>query len=201
MGTWNFRIYDDFSLGPYIGKVFHIVVIIVNMILFLNLVVAVLSETYSRFSKVKLGFYYDGVVDAISSVKYDKNYGALITAVPPFNIIMFFMVPIFMLTKNPRRLKSLNNAATLATFIPISGILIIIFAVLNICLIPFAYIFTLIHKGKLCMSLRIYKSRKEIVIDFLMFLLLGIVFLSLSQITDIYYFTKHLFFWKTEQLD
>jgi hypothetical protein len=43
-----------------------------NLILLLNLVIAILTETYIRFSKVKLGLYYDGVVDAISTLKYDK---------------------------------------------------------------------------------------------------------------------------------
>ena len=197
MGFWDFSIYEKLSLGSKFGIVFHVCVIIMNMILLLNLVIAILTETYSRFSKVKLGLYYDGVVDAISSLKYDKKYGALITAVPPFNIIMFFMTPIFVLTKNPRRLKSLNNAATLATFIPISGLLIIIFAVLNIALIPFAFVFALVHKLKLSLSLRIHRSRKDIVLDFVTFMFLGIFLLSLTQLTDIYYFIKHLFLWNT----
>lgn len=168
-----------------------------NMILFLNLVIAILTETYSRFSRFQLGLYYDGVVDAISSLKYDKRYGSLITAVPPFNFLTCFLVPLFALIKNPRRIKELNNVATMATYIPIAFILIIIFAVLNICLIPFAYVFALVHKMKLCLSLRIHRARKELILDFILFFILGIVLLSLSQITDIYYFTKHLFYWNT----
>ena len=85
----------------------------------------------------------------------------------------------------------------MATYFPIACILMIIFAVLNICLIPFAYVFALVHKTKLCLSIRIHRNRKELVLDLILFFLLGIVLLSLSQITDIYYFTRHLFFWNT----
>ena len=51
-GTWDFHIYDTLQIGSKVGIVFHCVVIIMNMILFLNLVIAILTETYSRFSKV-----------------------------------------------------------------------------------------------------------------------------------------------------
>lgn len=107
-GQWDFKIYDDCPLGRNIGIAFHVIVLIINMILLLNLVIAILTETYGRFSKVKLGLYYDGIVDAISSLKYDKRYGALITAVPPLNILMFLTLPVFLLLKNPRTIKKIN---------------------------------------------------------------------------------------------
>ena len=63
MGEWDLSIYENLSLGFVTGQLFHLSVLILNLILMLNLVVAILSETYSRFSKVKLGLYYDGVVE------------------------------------------------------------------------------------------------------------------------------------------
>lgn len=150
------------------------------MILLLNLVVAILSETYSRFSKVKLGLYYDGIVDAISCLKYDKSYGALITAVPPLNILMFLMLPVFLLTKNPRRLKKLNKNLTIVSYIPIAIVLILIFVAINLLLLPFAYVYALVHKIKLCFSTRIHRTRKSLFSDLFIFFALGIVFLSIS---------------------
>jgi hypothetical protein len=161
-----------------------------NLILLLNLVIAILTETYIRFSKVKLGLYYDGVVDAISTLKYDKLYGAMITAVPPFNVLMFLMTPLFVLVKNPRRLKKINHALTLITYMPIAFILVIIFAAVNIALMPIAYVFAIAHKIKLCFSPRIHRTRKDLLSDLGLFVVLGLVFLSLSQLTDIYYFIK-----------
>jgi hypothetical protein len=73
----------------------------------------------------------------------------MITAVPPFNVLMFLMTPLFVLVKNPRRLKKINHALTLITYMPIAFILVIIFAVVNIALMPIAYVFAIAHKIKL----------------------------------------------------
>ena len=173
------------------------IVIIINMIMLLNLAIALMSDTYLKLSKVKLGLYYDGVVDAISALKYDKKYGAMITAVPPFNILMFLMIPLFLLTKNVRKLKRINHVLTMMSFAPTAIVLISIFIAFNICLIPFAYILALVHKMKLCFSLRIHRSRVSLINDFGLFLVLGLVFLTLNQLIDAYYFSKQLYQWRT----
>lgn len=134
-----------------------------NLILLLNLVIAILTDTYIRFSKVKLGLYYDGVVDAISSLKYDKRYGALVTAIPPFNVIMFFITPVFLMIKNPRKLKKLNHTLTLITYIPLATVLVLVFIAGNTIMMPFAYVYALIHKIKLCMAPRIHRSRNKLI--------------------------------------
>lgn len=180
LGQWDFSIYDNLPIGSMFGVVFHIIVIIMNLILLLNLVIAILTDTYIKFSKVKLGLYYDGVVDAISSLKYDKRYGAMITAIPPFNVVMFLMTPVFLLIKNPRRLKKINHSLTLMSYLPLASILIAVFAAFNLLMLPFAYVYALIHKIKLCFAPRIHRSRKSLLTDMGMFLALGIVLLSLS---------------------
>lgn len=86
----------------------------------------------------------------------------MITAVPPFNVLMFLMTPIFLLVKNPRKLRKINHALTLITYMPIAFIFTIIFAVINIVLLPFAYVFAIAHKIKLCFSPRIHRSRKNL---------------------------------------
>ena len=48
VGEWNFLIYEP--LGPqkkYFGIVFHMIVICANMLLWLNLVIAIMSQTYA----------------------------------------------------------------------------------------------------------------------------------------------------------
>lgn len=109
---------------------------------------------------MKLGLYYDGVLDAISNFKYDKKYGAMITAIPPFNVLMFFATPLFLLTKNPRKLRKINHTFTQITYSPIAVILIVIFVAGNICMLPFAYLFALLHKGKLCFMKRTHRDRR-----------------------------------------
>ena len=65
MGEWDLTIYDNLKLGASVGQIFHLLVIILNLILLLNLVIAILSETYVRFADKSLGLYYDGVIEAI----------------------------------------------------------------------------------------------------------------------------------------
>jgi hypothetical protein len=50
LGIWDLSIYDEFFMGKYIGQVFHLIVILVNMVLLVNLVIAILSDTYQRFA-------------------------------------------------------------------------------------------------------------------------------------------------------
>ncbi len=50
LGHWDLSIYKDFSMGKNIGEFFHIIVIILNLVLLINLVIAILSETYIRLS-------------------------------------------------------------------------------------------------------------------------------------------------------
>ena len=95
LGQWDLSIYEKFSMGRHFGEFFHLIVIILNMVLLINLVIAILSETYTRLSEQKLGLYYDGVIEVIPAYKYRKFYGALIAACPPFNLLILPFLPIF----------------------------------------------------------------------------------------------------------
>ena len=50
LGIWDLTIYDNFFLGKYVGQFFHLIVILINMVLLVNLVIAILSDTYQRLS-------------------------------------------------------------------------------------------------------------------------------------------------------
>ena len=59
LGYWDLGIYEELGPGKkYYGICFHIFVIFCNMILLLNLVIAIMSETYKQFATVKLGLYF-----------------------------------------------------------------------------------------------------------------------------------------------
>ena len=95
-GSFDLSIYDDLGGGKkYFGQIFHLLVIIVNLLLMLNLVIAIMSDTYSALSEVKLGLYLQGIVEATPSYKNDKRYGGLICMTPPFNIFAYFILPFY----------------------------------------------------------------------------------------------------------
>jgi hypothetical protein len=62
LGNWMLKIYDGLSLSDMTGEIFHLFSVTINMILMLNLVIAILSETYGRLAPDRLGLYYDGLI-------------------------------------------------------------------------------------------------------------------------------------------
>ena len=49
----------------YFGIIFHTIVICINMLLLLNLVIAIMADTWTTLSEVKLGLYLKGIVESI----------------------------------------------------------------------------------------------------------------------------------------
>lgn len=113
------------------------------MTVFINLVIAILSDTYIRLAEQKLGLFYDSIIEVINDKKYKKYYGALIAAVPPFNLFVFPFLPMFAFTSNKKKLRCLNNSLARVVFAPFAGLAALCFAFLNLLLVPIAYCVTL----------------------------------------------------------
>lgn len=100
LGNWILTIYDDLSLTDTAGVLFHMTSVLLNMILMLNLVIAILSETYARLAPQKTGLYYDGLIASLPRYQYDNLFGVLILLPPPFNLISCPFILIFLCIKN-----------------------------------------------------------------------------------------------------
>lgn len=141
------------------------------------------------------------MVDAIGNWKYDRKYGAMITAVPPFNVLMFFATPLFFVTKNARTLKKINRVLTQITYMPLALFYLCVFIAVNASLTPFAFLYSLLQKIKNCSVAQNHRSKREMYKDLGMFAILGFVLLALAETKDAYYFTKQLFHWNMQKLD
>ena len=64
LGEFDMTIYDNAGSDSkrWFGIIFHICVLIVNMLLLLNLVIAIMSDTFARYSDVMLGLFSQGIV-------------------------------------------------------------------------------------------------------------------------------------------
>lgn len=78
--------------------------------------------------------------------KTDKRYGALISAIPPFNLIVTILIPFFLGTTDEKQLEKLNSCVSKVFYAPVAIIACIAFTAINIALWPFATIYSLIHK-------------------------------------------------------
>lgn len=71
------------------GKIFLIIFNSVNMILLLNLIIAILSSTYAFFEDKKIGLYYETLVGKFAKMEFDDRYGSAACAQPPMNLMVF----------------------------------------------------------------------------------------------------------------
>ena len=149
LGNYDMSSFDDLSLGKIVGEVFLLFAVLVNCIVLLNFIIAILADTYSKLSSQSLGIYYDGVIARIPVYEDDSRYGGLIVTMPPFNVLAIFMVPFYVLIKDEKKLRKLNDQFTQVMFAPSALIITLVFAVSNLLLVPFAYFGALYKKLRL----------------------------------------------------
>jgi len=70
------------------------------MLLLLNLLIAIMSETYIRFSQLKTGLLHKQIVRTMPVYKFEKSYSCLISAPPPLNAIVLPFFPYFIMSKD-----------------------------------------------------------------------------------------------------
>lgn len=133
------------------------------------------------------------MIEVIPAYKYKKFYGALIAACPPFNLLVLPFLPFFAFTNKKSKVRRLNNMLIKVIFFPFALIYSVMFSLVNILLLPIAYIVTTYRKAKLIFVEELAKQRNEIILRFFVFLLTGWLMLGVSQIVDIYYFIVHLY--------
>lgn len=59
MGSFDFTIYDNMSESRYkVAILFQVIVLCMNLILLLNLLIAIMADTYSRFNELNQGLLH-----------------------------------------------------------------------------------------------------------------------------------------------
>jgi len=133
------------------------------------------------------------LVAVIPGYDYDKYYGGMIIASPPFNLIGLPFIPFYLCVKDKSRLLKYNEFVCKVLFAPMSLIFLFCFTAVDLLMTPIAYIYALIHKLKLVFMSKTYRPHKEIIRDFFIFLLLGPYMMLLNIPGDMYYFMKHIY--------
>ena len=198
MGGFNFAIYDDLGESKkYIGIAFHGVVLLCNLLLMLNLVIAIMSDTYSRFSKVQLGLYNVGIIEAIPSYKNDTCYGGLIVMTPPISMLAYTLWPMYHFIKDERRLKSFNRKVCTVIYFPFACLFTLFFWATCILMSPIAWVKVILLKCFLGKRLNQTQYYKEAVVYFF----IGLPVLILTAFVDCYWFFVHLFQWKMTRVN
>ncbi len=147
----------------------------------LNLVIAILSNTFNELNKYSLGLYYDSLVKAIQQRRPNSYYGAFTCAYLIFSPVMLALTPIYLCFKpRSKHLKMFNNWVQMVFYFPIMIILLLVFFMTNLVLLPFAYIVAIINKILLIMRYNHLSSHPTLMItDLITFVITGLLSLLL----------------------
>ena len=176
----------------YIGHAFFMIFIFGNLVLLLNMVIAMMADTYTQMDEVKRGVYNYQILSVLPQLKINKTFGGLIAFVPPFNMIAFMFLPVYVVLRNqPKRLESVSKVLMMVNYVILLMVLSVIYVALNLLMLPLAYIKTVLAK----ISLR---HRKAVTCSStLSFLVLGVPILLAIQIADLIDFIR----WSTNTVD
>jgi hypothetical protein len=166
-----------------------------DLIVLLNLVIAILAGTYSELAQYSLGLYYDSLVTEIQLKQTHKYYGALASTYQIMSPIGWILVPFMAcFKKQSASLAKFNRLANLALYLPISLVLLGIFMVCNLVSLPFSYFAAILTKYRLIVKFwHSERDKATLVADLLIYVSIGLVYMILAQFKDAFYFYKHLF--------
>ena len=192
MGQWDLTIYDEIESPrrKFIGKLFELFVTVTNMLVLVNLIIAIMSDTYAYYVGYRKGLFSKNIIEAVPSYMNDKHYGSLICTFPPFNVISVLILPLLLFIDDREGLMDFNMMLCKLIHLPVLVLTSLLFFASSLLMVPFAYV------KMLTLKYRLYKkSSEEVYRKFVMYLLIGIPILLISCFTDLYWFVKHSLTW------
>jgi len=198
LGEWDMTIYEGLGTLRYFGVVFHMFFLIINLVLLLNLIIAILTSTYEQYAIRGLALYHDEIIESIPYYKSNKLYGSLISMFPPLNVVSSLFLPFFMACKDDNKIEKLNNVLLHIGYAPLLIVFTIAFILLSVILLPLAFICAWLDKW--ISLLTIQKKWKIRLAEAFFFTIFGVPMMVLNTIVDVLHFWRHLFLFKMERL-
>ena len=100
-GTFSFERIENCRLGIKFGVSFLLVFLIINIGLFMKLFVSIITVMYQIYQKNQNVYQMIETLRVRPATQADKTYSVLISMPPPFNILLFFLAPFVISSKNP----------------------------------------------------------------------------------------------------
>jgi len=174
-----------------LGQLLTITAVVLFNILLLNLVIAILANTYSIFDARSNGLYLAKILSSRDELNYDQSFGAFLLSIPVINLIQLPVLPLAMSFSygNPILMK-INNSLMIAQYTLFMFIMFMAFIVVSIVLIPLAWIIGTIDKIGTLSSL---KSGDQKMMNFFIFIPFGPIILLMDVVADLYYFWENNF--------
>jgi len=169
------------------------VMVVAFNILLINLIIAILANTYNIFDERSKGLYLSKILSTRDELGYDEFLGAFLTSIPPINAIQIPFIPIcvFLRYGDPM-LAKVNETLMKIQYCLFMIIFFFAFVAVSLVLLPFAYVISIIDKVKSLKHAKPEDGSKP-VINLVIFVVFGVAILDLDLMADIYYFWKNCF--------
>ena len=182
--------------------IFLVLLLLINMVLLLNFVIALLSGTFANYEDKQLGLYYEVIVAMFPVMEYDNRYGSIVCAQTPFNLLILPFQPFILLPLPEIYLIYFNTFLCNLVYFPIGILLTVSFTITNIFFVPLAYlghsyalIKTLTDDDETMDDAEEKLERAKTIVKFIF---IGPLYLMASIFTDAWKFWKNLY---TQPLD
>jgi len=193
VGNYNFEMFKVIKNNDFMtvfGDFYTIAIVVTFNILILNLIIAILSNTYNQFDTKSTGLYLSKILNARDEMTFDDHYGAILLSMTPLNVAVMPFVPYALFKKPHPILNQLMMIIQWAVFILI---IYAIFFIGSLLMLPFAYLKSLSVKAQL-----IFKGQnlRESVLNklyFVGFMAFGFPSLIFSLGADMVYFWRNNF--------
>ena len=179
-----FEVYDDRPNMKRLGKYFVLSFVFLNAVVLLNVVIAMMADTYGYMTSLRIGIYNHSVIKTAPSYASNKHYGALAFLCAPFATFAFFTIPYYLCVKDKERLERFTTRFNKGIYAPLCFFTSIVFLVINLLLVPFAYVKTCWHKIKLA------RANLIPVKDVVSYVLFGLFRGIIVQVPDFWGFLK-----------
>ena len=124
----------------WFGEVYGFIFLLINLVLMLNFVIAILSNTFAKLQPKILGLHYEIIVSNIPKLEFDDRFGCIICSYIPMNFLTAPLKLLFLLPMSDQKLIKLNSFICHIIYFPVSVVLTISFCVSATLFTPFAYI-------------------------------------------------------------
>ena len=169
------------------GEIYVILIVITFSILLMNLMLAILANTYNIFETKSNGLYLSKILSTRDELTYDYSYGAFLSAMPPLNIIQFGFIPMSLyLRYGSPMLVKLNRVVMRTQYTLFMLLPFTLFVVVSLILIPFAWMAGIPDKVKAIIYTDV--GIKEKILNSVLFIVIGPIILFFDLIVDMVYF-------------
>ncbi len=126
------------------GKIYLVVFLIVSLIMLFNLLIAILSATYSYYETKGRGLYLHEVLGLWEDVQYAGDRGFLVMRNFPFHTLTLPFIPFFLCLR-PHQRSRLDSLLQAIQFCSAIVVHLLFFSIFTALCMPFAYIKLVLH--------------------------------------------------------